>query len=101
MFIVSYKVKILYTLYIYDLLRILVSLSQSYGSMEYLCVCVCVCERERERVCVCVCVCVHAHDTYIYLHTHMYYQVQCNQSVMPISEVKEITVTLNIGHQNL
>lgn len=39
MFIVFCKVKILYTLYIYDLLHILVSLSHSYGSMEYLCVC--------------------------------------------------------------
>jgi len=65
MFIVSYKVKILYNLYIYDLLRILVSLSQSYGSMEYLCVC----ERERESVCVCVCVCTRARE---YIHTYIY-----------------------------
>ena len=73
MFIVFYKVKILYTLYIYDLLHILVSLSHSYGSMEYLCVC----------VCVCVCECAQMHY-YIYVHIHAYYQLQCNQLVMPI-----------------
>ena len=79
MFIVSYKVKILYNLYIYDLLRILVSLSQSYGSMEYLCVC----ERERESVCVCVCVCAHAHaNTYIHIFTHTYV---LPSSMQPIS----------------
>jgi hypothetical protein len=109
MFIVFYKVKILYTLYIYDLLHSLMSFSHSYESMEYLCVCVC--------VCVCVGrVCAHTHThTYIYIyvcvfvyiykhthtHIHTHYQLQWNQSVMPISEVKGKPVSFNVEHQNL
>ena len=66
MFIVFYIIN-LYILEIFYLFRILLTLSDTQGSMECICICVHVC------VCVCVCVCVGlCICIYIYVHIYMY-----------------------------